>query len=345
MKKISYSSSGVSIDKGNQFVSQIKKIIKNNKNQRNNTIGGFAGQYKIDSKIKKPILVASTDGVGTKLSIANELGEHRTIGIDLVAMCVNDIVVDGARPLFFLDYIATGKLEVKKTLTIVKGIIKGCDISNCLLLGGETAEMPGFYLNKKYDLAGFCVGIIDGSKKRKSIPKKNDLIVGIESSGVHSNGFSLIRKLLKTKNIKFDKILPGTKKSIGKHLIVPTKIYVKPILELYEKDIIKSCAHITGGGIIENLPRILPNNLQSKVNLNKWKLSKLDKWIMSQGVSEKEMLKTFNCGYGMVVLIQKNKLNSLYRILKKHKLKSNILGHLEKKKKSEKKDVVFTGSL
>ena len=330
MKKFSYSNSGVSIDKGNQFVSQIKKLLKKNKKQGSADIGGFAGKYKINQKYKNPTLIAATDGVGTKLSIANMLNKHDTIGIDLVAMCVNDIIVTGAKPLFFLDYIATGKLEVGKAVKIVKGIVKGCELANCSLLGGETAEMPEFYSEKKYDLAGFCVGIADDSKKVQR-PKANDLIVGIESSGIHSNGYSLIRKILKTNKIRINMVIPKTNKTVGKHLIEPTKIYVDPILELYRRNIIKTCAHITGGGIIENLPRVLPKNIQSNIDLNKWKLPKLYKWIKSQGVTQKEMLRTFNCGYGMIVIIDKKNHTRLKQTLKKYKLSSDILGTLKNK--------------
>ena len=344
MTKFSYSSSGVSINKGNQFVSQIKKLLKNNKRQKNTSIGGFAGHYKINQKIKNPILVATTDGVGTKLSIANDLNKHDTIGIDLVAMCVNDIIVNGAKPLFFLDYIATGKLDLIKATNVVKGIIKGCSLSNCTLLGGETAEMPEFYSNKKYDLAGFCVGIFDGTKKLKK-PIANDLIIGIESSGIHSNGYSLIRKILKSKKIKFSKIVSSTNKTLGKHLIEPTRIYVNPILELYDKNIIKISSHITGGGIVENLPRVLPTNLQSEINLNDWQLPKLFSWIMSQGVTEKEMLKTFNCGYGMIIIGEKRNLKKINKVLIKYKLKADVIGKLKTKNKHRDKNLIFNGSL
>ena len=349
MSKYSYSKSGVSIDKGNQFVSEIKNIIKKNKKNKKSidqNIGGFAGLYPINKNIKKPILVAATDGVGTKLDLANQLEKHDTIGIDLVAVCVNDIIVTKATPLFFLDYIATGNLKIKKGREIIKGIVKGCNESNCTLLGGETAEMPGFYSNDKYDLAGFSVGVLDGSKNKETQDlSEGDLVVGLKSSGLHSNGYSLIRKIIKDKKMSLKESIPGSTSTIGSQLLKPTKIYVLPILELFRKKIIKKCAHITGGGITENLPRILPKNMKATINLNSWKLSPLFTWIKNMGVNEKEMLKTFNCGYGMIVLIKKNRLARLKKTIEKYKLSPNVIGSLSIKKNNEKENIKFIGSL
>ena len=347
MKKYSYSNSGVSIDKGNQFVSEIKGILRKNNKKKSKNIGGFAGLYPISSKIKKPVLVAATDGVGTKLEIANQLKKHDTIGIDLVAMCVNDIIVTKATPLFFLDYIATGKLNIKKSKNIIKGIVKGCEQSDCTILGGETAEMPGFYPNGKYDLAGFSVGVLDGNKKKSKYAKiKNgDLIIGLESSGVHSNGYSLIRKILKDKKIKLSEKLNGSSNTIGSYLLKPTRIYVKPILDLFKKDIIKECAHITGGGITENLPRILDKKFVANIDLESWKLSPLYRWIMNNNISQQEMLKTFNCGHGMITIIDKNKVLSLEKVLKKYKIRFKVIGYISNKNKNNKKDVLYSGSL
>ena len=343
MKKFSYSSSGVSIDKGNKFVSQIKKLIQKDKHLKKSNIGGFSGQFTLDPKIKKPILVGATDGVGTKIEIANMMNNHRTIGIDLVAMCVNDLIVDQAKPIFFLDYIATGKLDLAKGTQIIKGIIEGCKKSNCSLLGGETAEHPGVEANDKYDLAGFCVGVKSGLKSIKPKLKQNDLIIGIKSSGLHSNGFSLVRKIIKEKKVRLNKKIDKSK-TIGQLLLKPTEIYVDPILELFSKKLIKSCAHITGGGITENLPRSLTNNVKAEIDLSKFNLSKIFKWIHSYGITQSEMLKTFNCGYGMIVILDKSKLNKFGNLMKKHKLGYDKIGVLLNSKKSKNR-IKFIGKL
>ena len=343
MKKFSYSSSGVSINKGNKFVSQIKKLIQKDKHLKKSNIGGFSGQFALDPKIKKPILVGATDGVGTKIEIANMMNNHKTIGIDLVAMCVNDLIVDQAKPLFFLDYIATGKLDLAKGTQIIKGIIEGCKKSNCSLLGGETAEHPGVDANDKYDLAGFCVGVKSGLKKNKPRLNQNDLIIGIKSSGLHSNGFSLVRKIIKEKKVRLNKKIDKSK-TIGQLLLEPTKIYVDPILELFSKQLIKTCAHITGGGVIDNLPRSLTNNVEAKIDLNKWNVPKIFKWIQSYGITQSEMLRTFNCGYGMVVILEKSKLNKFQNLMKKHKLGYDKIGVLLNSKKSKKR-IKFIGKL
>ncbi len=343
MKKFSYSGSGVSINKGNKFVSQIKKLIQKDKYLKKSNIGGFSGQFILDPKIKKPILVGATDGVGTKIEIASMMNNHRTIGIDLVAMCVNDLIVDQAKPLFFLDYIATGKLDLAKGTQIIKGIIEGCKKSNCSLLGGETAEHPGVEANDKYDLAGFCVGVKSGIKSIKPRLKQNDLIIGIKSSGLHSNGFSLVRKIIKEKKVRLNKKIDKNK-TIGQLLLKPTEIYVIPILELFSKKLIKSCAHITGGGITENLPRSLTNNVKAQIDLNKFNLSKIFKWLHGYGITQSEMLRTFNCGYGMVVILEKSKLNKFENLMKKHKLGYDNIGVLLNSKKSKRR-IKFIGKL
>ena len=336
MKKISYSSSGVSIDKGNKFVSQIKKLIQKNKKLKKSNIGGFSGQFVLDTRIKKPILVGATDGVGTKIEIANMMNNHRTIGIDLVAMCVNDIIVDQAKPLFFLDYISTGKLDVSKGTQIIKGIIDGCIESGCSLLGGETAEHPGIESNDHYDLAGFCVGVKSGEIKKRTNLKHGDLIIGIQSSGLHSNGFSLVRKIIKDNKVKLNKKLYKNK-TIGNLLIEPTKIYVAPILDLFSKNIIKSCSHITGGGITENLPRSLTKNVQAQIDLSIWEVPKIFKWIHGYGVTQSEMLRTFNCGFGMIVILEKSKYKYFDKVMRKYKLKYSNIGKLINSKNSNKK--------
>ena len=304
--KNSYKKSGVNIALANSFVKHIAKISKKNvrkknKNKSSDNIGAFGSTFDISRiKIKDPLIVSSTDGVGTKLDIANRFKKFHTIGIDLVAMCVNDLIVQGAKPLFFLDYIALGKLELKKTKKILKGILQGCKISNCKLIGGETAEMPGVYSKNKFDLAGFSVGIVS---KKKILSKKNvrrdDLIFAIPSSGIHSNGYSLVRTILKRNKIS---------KNLKKELLKPTKIYSKEILQLVKKDLINSAAHITGGGLIENITRSIPNNLSINIDLSKIKTKKIFKWLKSKNISDLEMLRTFNCGVGFCIII--NKKNS-----------------------------------
>jgi phosphoribosylformylglycinamidine cyclo-ligase len=261
-------------------------------------------------------------------------------------MCVNDIVVTGAKPLFFLDYIATGKLDLKKSTDVIKGILRGCDQAGCELLGGETAEMPGFYSKGKYDIAGFGVGILEKKQIKKLKVRKSDVIIGVKSSGLHSNGYSLIRKILKDKKMslkkyfKFDK-----KKSIGDYLLQPTLIYVNLILELYRNNLIKSCAHITGGGIIENIPRILDKKFQAQIDLNKWDLGDLYKWLISCGISQKELLKTFNAGYGMALISDKRNTKQIQSIIKNHKFSSSLLGTIEIKKNINEKSVLLYGKL
>ena len=305
MKKIqnNYKKSGVNISLANKFVNHIAKVSKKNDQKTNKlfnlgNIGAFGSVFDISNiKIKDPVIVSCTDGVGTKLDLANKFKKFDTIGIDLVAMCVNDLIVQGAKPLFFLDYMALGKLELKKTKSILKGILHGCKISNCKLIGGETAEMPGIYSKDKFDLAGFSVGIV--SKKKilsKNNVKKNNLIFAIPSSGIHSNGYSLVRSILKNYKIN---------KNLKKELLKPTKIYTNEILALTNKDLINAAAHITGGGLAENIVRSVPENLSVNIDLSKIKIKKIFKWLKSKNISDLEMLKTFNCGIGFCVIIDK----------------------------------------
>ena len=283
---------------------------------------------------KNPVLVSATDGVGTKLEIANRLKKFNTIGIDLVAMCVNDLIVQGAKPLFFLDYIAIGKVKKNKYKNILKGIFKGCKISNCYLSGGETAEMPGIYDNNKFDLAGFSVGLVDKKKILNGKKIKNEnLILAVPSSGLHSNGFSLVRYILKTKRINNRKLL--------NKLLTPTKIYVNEVLKLHAKNLINGCCNITGGGIIENLPRVLPKNKAVEINLDKIKTLKIFKFIKENNISDVEMLKTFNCGVGFCLIINKKNLDKVKSIFPK-KFKPYAIGKITDYKS---KKIIFNGKI
>ena len=310
--KNSYKKSGVNIDLANSFVKHIAKLSKKNVKYKNRSknlenIGAFGSIYDISkSKIKDPLIVSCTDGVGTKLDLANKFNKFDTIGIDLVAMCVNDLIVQGAKPLFFLDYIAVGKINLKKIKLILKGIIKGCKLSGCSLIGGETAEMPGIYDKNKFDLAGFSVGLV--SKKKllhKNRVKENDIIIAVPSNGLHSNGFSLIRALIK--NVKLTE-------DVKSELLKPTKIYTKEILKLIKNNLISSAAHITGGGLIENLARSIPENLSINIDLSKIKIKKIFKWVKKNNISEEEMLKTFNCGVGFFLIVPKKNINKIKRV-------------------------------
>ncbi len=311
----SYKKSGVNISLANKLVKHITKISKKDVKKTNNTskkdtIGGFGSLFDISNlKIKDPVIVSCTDGVGTKIELANKLKKFDTIGIDLVAMCVNDLIVQGAKPLFFLDYIAVGKLDLKKTKKILKGIFKGCKISECKLIGGETAEMPGTYSKNKFDLAGFSVGIV--SKKKildKSNVKKNDVVLAIPSNGIHSNGYSLVRSLLKRNKLP---------ENLEKEILKPTKIYTKEVLELNNKNLLNAAAHITGGGLIENLLRSIPQSLTLNIDLSKIKIKKIFKWIKDKNISDKEMLRTFNCGIGFCLIVSNKNVKKIKKIFTK----------------------------
>ncbi len=307
--KNSYKKSGVNISIANKLVKHIAKLSKKNVKKTKSifdkdNIGSFGSNFDISNiPIKDPVIVSCTDGVGTKVELANKFKKFDTIGIDLVAMCVNDLIVQGAKPLFFLDYIAVGKLNLEKTKKILNGIMKGCKIANCKLIGGETAEMPGVYSKEKFDLAGFSVGIV--SKKKilhKKKVKNRDVILGIPSSGIHSNGYSLVRSILKKNKLS---------KSLKEELLMPTKIYSKEIQSLVNRNLINSAAHITGGGLVENIIRSVPKNLSINIDLSKIKTKHIFKWLKSKNISEAEMLKTFNCGVGFCLIVNKKNINKI----------------------------------
>ncbi len=324
--KNSYKKSGVNIETAYKLTKYIKKISQTafKKNSNKNNIGNFASTFDLSSqKIKDPLIVSSTDGVGTKIEIANKLKKFDTIGIDLVAMCVNDLIVQGAKPLFFLDYIATGKLKLNQMKKIIKGIVKGCKISDCILVGGETAEMPGTYENNKFDLAGFSVGIV--SKKKllnKNKVKSNDVVLAVPSSGLHSNGFSLVRKILKTNSLN---------NFLKKELLSPTKIYVREVLKLVKNNLIHSSANITGGGLIENIPRSIPSGFGANIDLSKIKVLKIFKWLKSKNISDIEMLKTFNCGVGFCIITDKQSAKKIKKFFSK-KFEPYQIGYINKSK-------------
>ncbi len=311
---LTYAKSGVNITSADKFVKYISKITsKQNKNKKQKNIGNFGSINKIPSYLKNVHIVASTDGVGTKIEIANQLNKFDTIGIDLVAMSVNDVLVQGAKPFFFLDYISINKIFQKKLKDILKGIYKGCKISNCELVGGETAEMPGTYSKGKFDIAGFCIGLVE---KNKILTHRNitsgDIIVGIPSSGLHSNGFSLVRHVLNKKKIKYKK-----NTQLKKWLLEPTKIYVKEVSKLIDLKLINGCAHITGGGIKDNLSRVIPNGKCAKINLNNIKVKKVFSWLKKNQISDIEMLRTFNCGIGFILILKKKNFSKIKKYFKK----------------------------
>ena len=306
--KSTYKDAGVDIDAGNTFVKLIKPLVKaTSRPEVIADIGGFGGLFSLNTnKYKNPVLVSGTDGVGTKLKLAFMADKHDTVGIDLVAMCVNDIVVQGAEPLFFLDYLATGKLEPEKAALIVKGIAEGCTMAGCALIGGETAEMPGFYADGEYDLAGFTVGVVERDKiiDGSTITVGNKLI-GLASSGIHSNGYSLARKVIfDTLGLTIDSPLPGLGKSVAEELLTPTRIYVKSILNLRRDFRINGVAHITGGGLLENIPRVLPNGCKAVIRKNSWEVPSIFTLLQEAGnIDETELFRTFNCGIGMVLAV------------------------------------------
>ncbi len=308
-KLYSYKDSGVNISLGNKFVKHIGKLTKKNVKKANPNIGSFSSLYDISNlNIKKPIIVSCTDGVGTKLELSDKYNQLNTIGIDLVAMCANDLIVQGAKPLFFLDYIAIDKIKLSKLKKILRGILRGCKLAKCQLIGGETAEMPGIYKKNKFDLAGFCTGIISKKKiLKKENVKNGDIILAIPSTGIHSNGYSLVRKILKKNKLPIE---------IKKILLKPTKIYVGEILNLCKKNLIHSAANITGGGIIENIVRSIPHNLTANIDLSKIRVKKIFSWLKSKNISDKEMLRTFNCGVGFCLIIKKSNYKKVKKFFK-----------------------------
>ena len=313
---ITYRDAGVDIEAGDALVNQIKPFAKRTmRPEVMSAIGGFGSMFAVPTKFKEPVLVSGTDGVGTKLKLAFELNQHDTVGIDLVAMSVNDILVQGAEPLFFLDYFACGKLDVDTAANVIKGIAAGCEESGCALVGGETAEMPGMYPAGEYDLAGFVVGcvdkanIIDGSSIIDG-----DIVLGLASSGAHSNGYSLIRKLIEKSGVDMESDFHG--RTFKDVVMAPTKLYVKSILGLLETITVKGMAHITGGGITENVPRVLPEGLTAEISANSWEMPPLFQWLQAQGnIADKEMYKTFNCGIGMAVIVAKEHATEAKKVL------------------------------
>ena len=313
LSKLTYAKSGVNIKKADKFVNFITSLSKKtNKSGDFKNIGGFGAISKVPNNLKNPHIVTSTDGVGTKIEIANELNKFNTIGIDLVAMCVNDLIVQGAKPYLFLDYISINKINLKKLKNILKGIMKGCQLARCKLVGGETAEMPGTYDIGKFDLAGFAVGLVEQRKILKNKIKNNDLILAVPSNGLHSNGYSLIRQIVKKKKINIKK-----NNFLKKELIRPTKIYVKELLKLIDKNILNGCANITGGGLKDNIKRIIPNNLCADIQLNKIKTLKIFKWLKKNGIKEDEMLKTFNCSIGFCIIINPKNIKKVKKYFSK----------------------------
>jgi phosphoribosylformylglycinamidine cyclo-ligase len=314
---LSYLDAGVDIDAGNELVDRIKTAVKStNRDGVVTGLGGFGGLFQLDtSRYKQPVLVSGTDGVGTKLLLARQLERHDTIGIDLVAMCVNDILTCGAEPLFFLDYYATGKLKIDNAQAVIEGIAEGCRQSGCALIGGETAEMPGMYGQDEYDLAGFTVGVVDRPQLIDgSGIKEGHVVLGLASTGPHSNGYSLIRKVLELSGD--DPSMPLGSSTLGEALLAPTRIYVKTLLPLLEQFPLDGLAHITGGGISENITRVIPDGLGLEVDLSAWELPEVFNWLQTRGgINETEMLRTFNCGIGMVILVAEGSANEICQAL------------------------------
>ena len=328
-KNLTYKKSGVNIVAADNFVKFISSLNTKDKGKKKfSNIGGFGSITDIPKNFKKPKIVACTDGVGTKIEIANLFNKFDTIGIDLVAMSVNDLIVQGAKPLIFLDYISINKINLSKLKSIIKGIDKGCKISNCELVGGETAEMPGTYEKNKFDIAGFAVGLVDEAKiLNKEKIKINDLILAVPSSGLHSNGYSLVRYIIKKNKINLKSNI-----KLKKILLEPTKIYVQEVLNLINNNLINGCANITGGGLEDNIKRVIPDNLMAEIDLNKIKIKKIFKWIKKYNVSDDEMLKTFNCGVGFCLIINPKNLNKINKYFKKE-YRPYVIGQISKGKK------------
>lgn len=326
---LSYKDAGVDIDAGEALVERIKGVAQRTRRPEVMTgLGGFGALCELPKGYKEPVLVSGTDGVGTKLRLAMTLGKHDTIGIDLVAMCVNDLVVAGAEPLFFLDYYATGKLNVDIAADVVTGIGEGCAQAGCALVGGETAEMPGMYSGEDYDLAGFCVGVVEKSKILDgSKVQAGDTLIGLPSSGPHSNGYSLIRKIIEVSNADLDQDCGG--QPLSQALITPTRIYVKPVLTLLKECDVHALAHITGGGLLENIPRVLPSNCKAVVDTTSWTMPAVFEWLQQAGnVQTREMFRTFNCGVGMVVAVAASEAQSALATLQAAGQEAFILGHV-----------------
>jgi phosphoribosylformylglycinamidine cyclo-ligase len=347
-KKTTYKSAGVDIDKANEFVERIKPLIKTTaRKELIAGIGGFGGLFHLDStKFKDPILVSSTDGVGTKIRIAQMMDKHDTIGIDLVAMSTNDVVVQGAEPLFFLDYLATGKIELEKSVQIIQGIVEGCNLAGCTLLGGETAEMPGFYKAGEYDLAGFCVGAVDADKIIDGTAVSiNDRVIGLASSGLHSNGFSLARKvLLKQGKCGLKDKISGLNRPIGLELLEPTRIYVKSLLNIIKNFHVKGIVNITGGGFYDNIPRIIPHACRCIIDKNAWDIPPIFKIIQEMGnIEEREMFRVFNMGIGMMIIVPEKECQDVLEQLKTQALgeKAFMIGVIGKREDDQQQVVLI----
>ena len=330
---LSYADAGVNIDAGNSLIEHIKPLAVATKRPGVMAgLGGFGALFELPlDRYKEPVLVSGTDGVGTKLKLAMDLNKHDTIGIDLVAMCVNDLIVQGAEPLFFLDYYATGKLNVEAATQVIAGIAEGCKQSNAALIGGETAEMPGMYQAEDYDLAGFCVGVVEKSKIIDgSQVKTGDVLLGLPSSGPHSNGYSLIRKVIEVSGADLSSAFDGA--TLGERLLTPTTIYIKPLLALLEEVDVHAMSHITGGGLLENIPRVMPDNACAVINRNSWKRPAVFDWLQENGnIKDNEMYRTFNNGIGMVLILDPAVADKAIDILNKNQIQAMRIGHIEEK--------------
>lgn len=327
--QLSYKDAGVDIHAGNELVERIKGDVKRTRRPEvMGGLGGFGALCALPTKYKEPILVSGTDGVGTKLRLAIDLNKHDTIGQDLVAMCVNDLIVQGAEPLFFLDYYATGKLDVDVAASVIKGIADGCEMSGCALVGGETAEMPGMYHEGDYDLAGFCVGVVEKSEIIDGTAvKTGDTLIALGSSGAHSNGYSLIRKVLEVSGANPADLLDG--KPLSEHLLAPTKIYVKSILQLIKQTEVHAIAHLTGGGFWENIPRVLPDNTKAVIDESSWQWPAIFNWLQEKGnISRYEMYRTFNCGVGMVIALPEKEVETAIALLEQAGEKAWVIGKI-----------------
>ena len=333
---LSYKDAGVDIDAGNALIERIKGVAKRTRRPEVMAgLGGFGALFELPKGYEEPVLVSGTDGVGTKLKLALELNRHDHIGIDLVAMCVNDLIVAGAEPLFFLDYYATGKLDVDIATRVVTGIGEGCELSGASLVGGETAEMPGMYEGEDYDLAGFCVGIVEKSKIIDGTKVADgDVLIGLPASGPHSNGYSLIRKIIEVSNADLNQDLNGI--SLGAALMEPTRIYVKALLELFKEVDVRALSHITGGGLLENIPRVLPSDSVAVIDTQSWQQPAVFAWLQKHGnVSDTEMYRTFNCGVGMVIAVAQSDQAKTLEVLSNAGEQPFVIGHIKQNSGSE----------
>ncbi len=333
---LSYKDAGVDIDAGDALVERIKSVAKRTRRPEVMAgLGGFAALCEIPKGYREPVLVSGTDGVGTKLRLAMNLGKHDTIGVDLVAMCVNDLVVTGAEPLFFLDYYATGKLNVDVAAQVVAGIGDGCELAGCALVGGETAEMPGMYEGEDYDLAGFCVGVVEKSEILDgSNVKAGDVLIALTSSGPHSNGYSLVRKIIEVSNADLNQDCGG--KPLSDALMAPTRIYVKSVLKLIKESRVNALAHITGGGLTENIPRVLPDDCKAVIDTTSWELPPVFQWLQRSGnVEMREMYRTFNCGVGMVIAVPEDEQDTALKILADAGETAFVVGRIAKAQADE----------